>query len=300
MNILTIKRVNIGKLGLITSLSTLSLFGCSVESESDASANDNTAASSVQNVSIAKGSKMWVGEPKGHVTHGDPTTDDVAFLVQLGRVQAAIGRANYHDKEKGMSNPFTAQVLSAYAKIDPFVTGKSKRSLSLQPLLSEMASPETFAVVMDSSRSAHTARNAISVKMSALISRVDGIVTERFPSVRASALAMSTLHREAGELLMTGLSDDGQVLDISKYRDALQLMEASHRLRVNKLAVCKRSQETIEQIKSRGPLGDLIDRLIIASASGKRGANAGDVFEAAETLAQLGASLPEDDKQICQ
>lgn len=180
------------------------------------------------------------------------------------------------------------------------MSGKSSRNLSLQPLLSEMAAPETFAVIMGSSRSQRMERNAISVQLRALILRVDGIVTEHFPSTRTSALAMSALYREAGELLMKGLSKDGQILNISKYRDALQLMEASLRLRVNKVTLCDRSRDAVMQLKSRGPLGDLLDRLIVISKSGTVDGNAADVFEAAERLAQLGANLPADDRQICQ
>lgn len=300
MNLLTIKRVSVTKFCLLTLLTVFLIYGYNTENTLNASPNEITFVSSAQVIAIAKGPPLWVGEPKGYVTQGDPATDEVAFLVQLGRVQAAIGRANSYDKEPGMANPFTASVLAGYATIDSVVSGKSSRSLSLQPLLSEIASPETFAIIMDSNRSARTAQNAVSVKMRALILRVDGIVTERFPSVRASALAMSALHREAGELLMTGLSNDGQILDVSKYRDALKLMEASLRLRVNKVSPCDRSRDAIKQLKSRGPLGDLLDRLIVTSAPGKVRGNAGDVFESAETLAQLGASLPNDDSKICQ
>lgn len=273
MNIATIIYLKLSKIGLVTLLTVILI------------TNIDTVAA---------------GEPKGYVPQGDPTTDSVTFLVHLGRVQAAIGRANSYDKEKGMINPFTSKVLADYATIDPFVSGKSSRNLSLLPLLSEVAAPETFAVIMGSSRSQRKERNAISDQLRVLTLRVDGIVTERFPSTRVSALAMSALHREAGELLMTGLSNDGQILDIHRYRDALQLMEASLRLRVNKVTSCDRSRDAVKQLKTRGPLGDLLDRLIVTSKSGTLDGNADDVFEAAERLAQLGASLPADDRQICQ
>jgi len=300
MNSVTIKCVNINKFGLATLLTAFLVTGCDTETAQIEAPNEITLASSSQGISTTTDAKLWEGKPKGYVAQGDPATDDVSFLVHLGRVQAAIGRANSYDKEEGMNNPFTSKVLVGYKAIDPFVSGKSSKSLSLQPLLSEMAAPETFAIIMGSNSSERQARNAISVQLRSLIGRVDGIVVERFPSTRASALAMSALHREAGELLMTGLSNDGQILDISKYRDALQLMEASFRLRVNKVSSCDRSQDAIKQLMSRGPLGDLLDRLIVITKSGTLDGNAGDVFEAGESLAQLGASLPDDDRQICQ
>lgn len=295
MNSVTIKCLKLSKFGIATLLTAFL-----ITSYHSVKANEITLAASEPVITTTSGENLREGEPKGYVSQGDPTTDSIAFLVHLGRVQAAIGRANSYDKEKGMKNPFTSKVLADYTTIDPFVSGKSSRNLSLQPLLSEIASPETFAVIMGSSRSQREERNAISAKLRALILRVDGIVTERFPSTRASALAMSALHREAGELLMTGLSSDGQILDTPKYRDALQLMQASLRLRVNKGTSCDRSRDAVKQLKPRGPLGDLLDRLIVISKSGTVDGNAVDVFEAAESLEQLGTSLPADDRQICQ
>ncbi len=288
----TIKSVSLRKFGLATLLMAFFVMGC--DSETALIAAPNAQGTTSINA------KLWEGDPKGYVAQGDPATDDVAFLVYLGRVQAAIKRVNSYDKEDGMSNPFTPKVLEGYKAIDPFVSGKSSKSLSLQPLLSEMAAPETFAVIVGSDRSQRKARNAISVQLRSLILRVDGIVTERFPSTRSSSLAMSALFREAGELLITGVSNDGQILDVAQYRDALQLMEASFRLRVNKVISCDRSRDAINQLKSGGPLGDLLDRLIIISKSGTVDGNAGDVFDAAKNLAQLGESLPDDDRRICQ
>lgn len=265
-----------------------------------ASSNQSLLISGVQVMPVSAAATLWAGTPKGYVSQGNPTNDEVAFLVTLGRVQAAIGRVNSHDKESEMTNPFTANVLTDYMLIDPFVSGKSLRSLSLQPLLSELAAPETFAILVGTNRDQRQERNALSVKLRDLILRVDGIVTERFPSTRSSALAISALYREAGELLVTALSNDGQILDISKYRDALQLMEASLRLQVKKVTACERSRNAIKQLKNRGPLGDLLDRLIVVTEAGTLDANAGDVFAAAERLEQLGNSLPSSDKQICQ
>tara|TARA_R110002126_G_scaffold1441_10_gene8327 strand:+ start:1714 stop:2412 length:699 start_codon:yes stop_codon:yes gene_type:complete len=230
---------------------------------------------------------------------GDPT-NDVVFLVHLARVYAAIGRANHHKLEAGMSNPFTAEVLAGYAAIDPFVKGKSNADLSMQPLLSEVAAPEAFAVITAQTSAARKQRNAIHQQFKTLILRGDAIITERFPSSRSSALAMSVVLGEAGELLRTGLSDSGQILDVAKYRDAVALIEAALRLRVKKVASCQRSRDAIKQLKSNGPVGDLVDRLIIGSDTGKVNANAGDVFDAARKLKQLGTSLPEHDDKICQ
>jgi hypothetical protein len=243
---------------------------------------------------------LWEGESAGHQAQGDPRSDNVTFLVYLGRVQAAIGRANHYDKEAGMRNPFTPQILEQYAQIDPFVSGDATSNLSLQPLLSKIAAPETFAIIIDKSSTTRMPRNAIHTELKTLIGRVDTIVTERFPSTQSSALAMSALLREAGELLRTGLSVNGQIINMSDYRDALQLMEASLRLRVKKVAACEKSRMAIKQLKSNGPLGDLLDQLIIVSPEGTVGGNAGDVFEAARKLQQLGANLPASDKQICQ
>jgi hypothetical protein len=53
-------------------------------------------------------------------------------------------------------------------------------------------------------------------------------------------------------------------------------------------------------LKSNGPLGELLYRLIIFSESGTVNSNAGDVFEAALKLEQLGTNLPENDGKICQ
>jgi hypothetical protein len=153
---------------------------------------------------------------------------------------------------------------------------------------------------MDRTPSKRMQRNAIHIQLKTLILRVDAIVTERFPSTHTSALAMSALLREAGELLRTGLSIDGHILDIARYRDALELMEASLRLRAKKVISCDRSRAAIKQLQGRGPLGDLLDRLIIVSKSGTVNGNAGDVFKAAQKLQQLGVNLPEDDGQICQ
>ncbi len=245
------------------------------------------------------GSQLWKGQPAGYVVQAASATDNVAFLASLGRVQAAIGRAGHYDKEQGMPNPFTEKLLAQYLLIDPYVTGMAGDNLSLEPLLSKVASPESFAVIVDNNRAVREPQNEIQVQLQTLTGRIDAIVTERFPSIRVSALAMSALYREAGELLMTGLSNDGQILDIRQYRDALQLMEASLRLRVNKAAACEQSRDAIDQLKSRGPLGDLLDRLIIKNDSGAVGANAGDVFEAAQQLEKLGKSLPQDDAKIC-
>jgi hypothetical protein len=108
---------------------------------------------------------------------------------------------------------------------------------------------------------------------------------------------MSVLIREAAELLRTELSNDGQILDIAHSRDALKLLEASLLLLVNAWI---RSRDTIKQLKSNGPLGELLYRLIIFSESGTVNSNAGDVFEAALKLEQLGTNLPENDGKICQ
>jgi len=65
-------------------------------------ANEMVLASNSQVITTSTGENLWKGEPKGYVSLGDPTTDSVALLAQLGRVHAAIGRANSHNKEKGM------------------------------------------------------------------------------------------------------------------------------------------------------------------------------------------------------
>lgn len=85
-----------------------------------------------------------------------------------------------------------------------------------------------------------------------------------------------------------------------EYRDALRLMEASLQLRVNKVTFCDRSRDAINQIKDSGPLGDLLDSLIVTNEEGAVAGNAGDVFDTAQRLAQLGEGLPYDDKKICQ
>ncbi len=299
MNAATTLCANLGKFFSAVLLTALVVTGCEKSTEV-AAPGESASTPDAQAAPTSARATLWQGEAKGYVSQGNPTTDDVAFLVTLGRVQAAIGRVNSHDKEPGMTNPFTAEVLAGYAAIDPFVTGKSNRNLSLEPLLSQIAAPETFAILAGANRDQRQERNALTVKVRDLILRVDGVVTERFPSVRSSALAISALHREAGELLETALSADGQILDASKYRDALHLMEGSLRLQVNKVALCDRSRDAITQIKNRGPLGELLDRMVIIAESGTLDANAGDVYEAAGRLAELGASLPADDKQICQ
>jgi hypothetical protein len=291
VTIMTIKCIKLGRLGLAILLTTLIVSGCDTGASVNSKTPNNSNTSSAQ---------LWEGESAGYITRGNPTNDDVRFLIHLGRVQAAIRRANHHDKEEGMSNPFTPRILAGYAVIDPFVSGKSSSSLSLQPLLSEVAAPETFTIIMDRTSSKRMQRNAIHTQLKTLILRVDAIVTERFPSIHSSALAMSVMLREAGELLRTGLSIDGQILDIAQYQDALQLMEASLRLRVNRVISCDRSRDAIEQLKGSGPLGDLLDRLIIISKSGTVNGNAGDVFDAAQTLEKLGTNLPDDDGKICQ
>jgi hypothetical protein len=108
---------------------------------------------------------------------------------------------------------------------------------------------------------------------------------------------MSVMISEATELLRTELSNDGQILDIAHCRDALKLMEASLFLQVN---AWDRSRDATKQLKSNGPLGELLDRLIIVSESGTVNGNTGDVFEVALKLEQLGTNLPENDVQICQ
>ncbi|GAC21753.1 hypothetical protein GARC_4816 [Paraglaciecola arctica BSs20135] len=293
MTFIKIKSISAWRLGL-TILLTIFFFSGYI---TQASA---TLPLKTQSNSNTSSEQLWEGGSAGYIAQGDPTNDDVAFLIYLGHVQAAIGRANHYDKEEGMSNPFTSRILSEYAVIDPFVSGKSSSSLSLQPLLSKVAAPETFTTIMDRTPSKRMQRNAIHTQMKTLILGVDAIVTERFPSIQTSALTMSALFREAGELLRTGLSINGKILDIAQYRDAIQLMEASLRLRVNKVISCDRSREAIKQLKGNGPLGDLLDRLIIVSKSGTVNGNAGDVFEAAQKLEQLGANLPSDDAQICQ
>ncbi|MEP1446399.1 MAG: hypothetical protein ABJK37_09850 [Paraglaciecola sp.] len=261
--------------------------------------NIQPARSNTLTKSNTSSKPLWKGESAGFVSHGDPTKDDIAFLVVLGHVQAAIRRANHHDKEKSMKNPFTVKLMEEYAIIDPFVTGKSSTNLSLQPLLAEVAAPDSFTIMTAQTPSTRTRRNAIHTQLKNLILRVDAIVIERFPSTHSSALAMSALLREAAELLRKGLSLEGEILDVSQYRDALQLVEASLSLHVNKAALCKRSRNASKQLKSRGPIGDLLDRLIIISKSGTVNANAGDVFDAAEQLRQLGTSLPSIDAEIC-
>ena len=239
-------------------------------------------------------------QARGYVVQDGAESDSVAILVQLGHVQAAIGRVSSYDKEDGMANPFTPAVLEGYNSIDPLVSGGNPAGLSLQPLLSEMAAPETFSTIMSDDRSKRMEQNEIQNQLRNLTLRVDALVTDIFPSTRASALAISALFRKAGEMLQTGLATDGKILNITEHRDAIQLMEASLRLRVNKVSACERSTNAIDQLKSRGPLGNLLDRFIIVSAEGTVGGNSGDAFEAAENLQQLGLSLPEDDALICQ
>jgi hypothetical protein len=297
-----IKSYRVRRIGLAILLTTFIFSGCDTEASVTTTLylSEVTVSPKTQSHSNASSAQLWEGESAGYTAQGDPTNDVVAFLINLGRVQAAIRRANHHDKEEGMSNPFTPKILSGYAVIDPFVSGKSSSSLSLQPLLSKVAAPETFTTIMDRTPSKRMQRNAIHTQMKTLTLRVDAIVTERFPSIQTSALAMSALFREAGELLRTGLSIDGYILDIDRYRDAINLMEASLRLRVTKVISCDRSREAIKYLKGSGPLGDLLDRLIIVSKSGSVNGNAGDVFEAAQKLEQLGVNLPYDDGQICQ
>ncbi len=287
--------------GLLILLTLFCISGCKKDDPkaSITPEKEVSVAASDQAKAVMKSAQLWQGESAGFQAQEHLANDDVSFLVHLGRVQAAIGRANSHDIEEGMSNPFTPRVLDGYYRIDSFVTGKSSSSLSLQPLLSEMASPEIFSIIVDKSSSARTQRNETKLKFRNLILRVDAIVTERFPSTKSSALAMSALHRQAGELLRTGLSVDGQILNGSQYRDALQLMEASLRLRVKKFSTCSRHKQAMDELSNNGPLGDLLDRLIILSESGKVSANAGDVFNAARKLQELGTSLPNDDAQIC-
>jgi len=299
-----VRRAGCSRIGFAALLTACWLSGCGGDAAEPPTtpANDASLASSTlaaQSSSVAASAKLWDGESAGYVSQDDPANDDAAFLISLGRVLAAIGRAGHYDKEEGMINPFTAEVLAGYSAIDSFVSGKSSVSLSLQPLLSEVASPEIFAIIMDSSSAKRNEQNAIQVQLTTLKGRIDAIVTERFPSIKASALAMSALHREAGELLKTGLSADGQILNVKQYRDAKELMAAALRLRVNKVSVCDRSREAIDQLKDRGPLGDLLDRLIIVTQQGTLNSNAGEVFEAAQMLEQLGASLPNDDSDIC-
>ena len=238
-------------------------------------------------------------EPRGYVAQGDPASDDVVFLVHLGHVQAAIGRMSSYDKEEGMPNPFTPRVMEEYAAIDAVLSDRGRAQFTLEPLLSEVASADSFATVMDTDRSKRMAQNAIQTKLRDLTLRVDGVVTEIFPSPHASALTISALFREAGEMLQTGLASDGKILDITKHRNAVQLMDASLRLRVNKVSACSRSKNAIDQLKSRGPMGDLLDRFIIVSAEGTVEGTADDAFDAADKLEQLGLSLPDDDAQIC-
>lgn len=240
-------------------------------------------------------------QSRGYVVQSDTASDSsVALLVQLGHVQAAIGRVSSYDKENGMSNPFTPAVIEGYNAIDPIVSDSDPVGLSLQPLISEMAAPESFSTIMSQDRSKRMEQNAIQTQLRNLTIRVDALVTKIFPSTRASALAMSALFRKAGEMLRNGLATDGQILDVAQYRDAIQLMEASLRLRVNKISECERSSKAIDQLKSRGPLGNLLDRFIIVSSNGAVSGRSGDAFEAAEKLEQLGLGLPDDDALICQ
>lgn len=299
MNFATTLSINMNKL-FTTALLISFLIIAGKTSTVFASPTQTSLVSTAQMMMTSSSAKLWEGSPKGHVPQGNATTNEVLFLIYLGRVHAAIGRANSYDKEPGMTNPLTARVLSDYMTIDPIVSGKSSKNLTLQPLLSEIAAPESFALLASNTREQRKARNALTVKVRDLIARVDWIITERFPSTRSSALAMSALYRKAGELLMTALSNEGHILDISKYRDALQLMEASLRLQVKKVSQCERSRNAINQLKSRGPLGDLLDKVIVVTESGTVNANAGDVFEAAGRLQELGTSLPTDDKLICQ
>ncbi len=274
---------------LVALLMMFSIGGCDAGS-------DTTRDASTPEVNNAQ---FWQGESRGYVTQGDPTQNEVDLLVYLGHVHAAVGRANDHQKEDGMINPFTPKVMAEYAVIDPIVAGLDRKDLSLYPLLTQVASAETFATIVDPSREQRMERNAIHRQLVTLIGRLDSIVTELFPSTRSSALAMSALVREAGALLRTGLSADGQILNEAPYRDALRLMDAALRLRVNKVLSCRVSREAYDQLKHQGPLGELLDRFIIVSDSGLVGANAGDAFAMAESLSALGASLPADDDQIC-
>ena len=148
---MTIKCIKLGRLGLAILLTTLIVSGCDTGASVNSKTPNNSNTSSAQ---------LWEGESAGYITRGNPTNDDVRFLIHLGRVQAAIRRANHHDKEEGMSNPFTPRILAGYAVIDPFVSGKSSSSLSLQPLLSEVAAPETFTIIMDRTSSKRMQRNA--------------------------------------------------------------------------------------------------------------------------------------------
>lgn len=273
--------------------------GCDGASNSTTDTTTDAENNSAASTSQAKTAQLWDGDAQGHVVQGDPAQDEVVFLVHLGHVQAAIGRANDHQKEDGMLNPFTPKVLAEYAAIDPIITGLARKDLSLYPLLSEVSAAETFALIVDESREQRLARNAIHRQLVTLIGRVDGIVTEIFPSTQASALAMSALVRESGKLLRNGLSADGQILDVSQYHDALRLIDAALRLRVKKISVCGLSREEAQQLEYRGPIGELLDRLNRVSESGAVAAGPGDAFVVAQALADLGARLPPDDKQIC-
>ncbi|AGH43186.1 hypothetical protein C427_1077 [Paraglaciecola psychrophila 170] len=59
--------------------------------------------------------------------------------------------------------------------------------------------------------------------MKNLISRLNTIATEHFPSIQTPALVMSVLLREVAEFLRIGLCIGGQTLDIVHYRDAYRL-----------------------------------------------------------------------------
>lgn len=277
---------------LVALLMLCSVGACDTGSDATSDASKSIAVST----SEIGHAQLWEGDSRGHIAQSDPNQDEVDLLVYLGHVQAAIGRANEHRKEEGMINPFTPEVMAEYAVINPIVEGLDRKDLSLYPLLSEVASAQTFATIMDQSRDQRMAKNAIHRQLVTLIGRVDGIVTELFPSTQSSALAMSALVREAGELLRTGVSVDGQVLDEARYLDAVSLIDAALRLRVKKFSACGLSREASGQLEHTGPVGELLVRLNRISESG---AVAGDAFDVAQDLADLGARLPTDDKQIC-
>jgi hypothetical protein len=71
--------------------------------------------------------------------------------------------------------------------------------------------------------------------------------------------------------------------------------ESSLHLQAN---TCARSQNAIKQLKSNGPLGGLLDRLIIVSESATVTGDAGDVSEASLKLEQPDTNLSKNDVQI--
>ena len=257
----------------------------------------------------------WSGDAQGYIASGDPATDNVAFLVIAGRINAALhgyrdagqkleslarnnkATAETSDLAKSITTDSVNDELQAsYQLIEPvLIKNKSK---TFKDELADLAKPETIANLLDTAFEKDKERSAVNKTVEIILSRVQSSINAVNPSIHDVMLATSALLRDAGEAMQKGLSAKGDIIDQKQYEKGMSLIYSMRSISPEyQMHYCDKSRDTNREFKDKvRKLGD-----DLTSYTGKSSdANAGDVYAYAKEVEEIANALPEKDEDVCK